>query len=82
MRASQVVPVEKHPPASAGDMRQGFDPWVRKILWRRVWQPTPVALSGESHGQEEPGGYSPWARRVGHNLVTKPPPPNNSYLPD
>ena len=24
------------------DKRQGFDPWVRKIPWRRKWQPTPV----------------------------------------
>ena len=35
---------------NAGDKR-GFDPWVRKIPWRRVWQPTPVFLPGESHGQ-------------------------------
>ena len=28
--------------------RQGFDPWVRKISWRRAWQPTPVFLPGES----------------------------------
>ena len=25
--------------------------WVRKIPWRRAWQPTPVFLPGESHGQ-------------------------------
>ena len=31
--------------------RFGFDPWIGKILWRRKWQPTPVSLSGESHGQ-------------------------------
>ena len=31
--------------------RHGFDPWVRKIPWRRAWQSTPVFLSGESHGQ-------------------------------
>ena len=31
--------------------RCGFDPWVGKISWRRAWQPTPVFLSGESHGQ-------------------------------
>ena len=31
--------------------RCGFDPWVRKISWRREWQPTPVLLSEESHGQ-------------------------------
>ena len=28
-----------------------FDPWVGKIPWRRAWQPTPVFLPGESHGQ-------------------------------
>jgi len=28
-----------------------FDRWGRKIPWRRVWQPTPVFLPGESHGQ-------------------------------
>ena len=32
-----------------------FDPWVRKIPWRRAWQPTPVFLSGKSPGTEEPG---------------------------
>ena len=31
--------------------RWGFDAWVGKISWRRKWQPTPVFLSGESHGQ-------------------------------
>ena len=29
----------------------GFNPWVGKIPWRREWQPTPVFLPGESHGQ-------------------------------
>ena len=27
--------------------RCGFDPWVRTILWRRKWQPTPVSVPGE-----------------------------------
>ena len=31
--------------------RRGFDPWVRKIPWRRKWQPTSVFLPGKSHGQ-------------------------------
>ena len=34
----------------------GFDPWVRKISWRRKWQPTPVFLLQRS--QEEPGGLT------------------------
>ena len=38
----------------------GFDPWVGKIPWRRKWQPTPVFLPGESHGQRSLAGYSPW----------------------
>ena len=33
-----------------------FYPWVGKISWRRVWQPTPVFLPGESRGTEEPDG--------------------------
>jgi len=35
-----------------------FKPWVRKIPWRRAWQPTPVILSGESHGQRSLVGYN------------------------
>ena len=37
----------------------GFDPWVRKIPWRRKWQPIPVLLPGESYGQRNLVGYSP-----------------------
>ena len=37
--------------------RTGFDPWVRKILSRRTWQPTPIFLPGESHGQRSLAGY-------------------------
>ena len=52
--------------------RCGFDPWVRKIPWRRKWQLTPVLLPGKSHGQRSLGSYSPWGHtRVGHNLATK-----------
>ena len=36
-----------------------FDPWVRTIPWRRAWQPTPVFLPGESHGQRSLVGYCP-----------------------
>ena len=47
--------------------RRRFDPWIRKIPWRRAWQPTPVFLPGESHGQRGLGGYSPWDCRVGND---------------
>ena len=40
--------------------RFGFNPWVRKILWRRAQQPTPVFLPGEFHIQRNLAGYSPW----------------------
>ena len=43
--------------------RRGFDPWVGKIPWRRKWLPTPVFLSGESHGQKSLVGCSPWGCR-------------------
>ena len=45
--------------------RCGFDPWVRKIPWRRKWQPNPVFLPEESPWTEEPGGlYSTGLQRV------------------
>ena len=40
--------------------RPGFNPWIEKISWRRKWQPTPVFLPGESHGQRSLVGLSPW----------------------
>ena len=39
--------------------RLHFNPWVWMIPWRRAWQPTPVYLPGESHGQRNLVGYSP-----------------------
>ena len=44
--------------------RGSFHPWVKKITWSRKWQPTPVFLPGESHGQRNLVGYSPWSCRV------------------
>ena len=44
--------------------RRRFDPWVGKIPWRRAWQPTPVFLPGESHGQRSLADYSPWGCKV------------------
>ena len=41
-----------------------FSPWVRKIPWRRKWQPTPVFLSGKSLGWRSLVGYSLWVKRV------------------
>ena len=43
--------------------RPRFDPWVGKIPWRKEWQPTPVFLPREFHGQKSLAGYRPWGRR-------------------
>ena len=54
--------------ANAGNVRDGFDPWVRKISWRKAWQPTPVFLPEESPWTEEPGGLqSMGSQRVRHD---------------
>ena len=37
--------------------RRGFNPWVRKMPWRRAFLP------GESHGQRILAGYGPWGRK-------------------
>ena len=39
--------------------RPGFDHWVRKIPWRRKWQPTAVFLPGKFHGRRSLVGYNP-----------------------
>ena len=41
-------------------LRDRFDPWFGKIPWRGKWQPAPVFLPGELHGQRNLAGYSPW----------------------
>ena len=43
--------------------RSGFNPWVRKIPWRRKWQSTSVFLPGKSHGQRSLVGYPLWCPR-------------------
>ena len=43
--------------------RPVFDPWVRKIPWRRKWQPTPVLLPRKFHGWRTLVGYSPWGHK-------------------
>ena len=41
----------------------GFNPWIRKIPWKRKWQPTPVLLLGKFHGQRSLVGYSLWGHK-------------------
>ena len=60
----------KEPTCQSG---RHFDSWVRKIPWRRKWQPTPVFLSKESHGQRSLLSYiqSMGSQRVRHSWVTE-----------
>ena len=44
-----------------------FNPWVEKIPWGRKWQPIPVFLPGNLHGQMSLVSYSP---RGGKELNT------------
>ena len=41
--------------------------WVQSLgwedPWRRAWQPTPVFLLGESYGQRNLVGYSPYGHK-------------------
>ena len=66
------VSVVKNLPAVQIQIEPRFDPWVRKISWRRKWQPTLVFLPGKSHGQRRLVGYSSCDhKRFRHGLVTK-----------
>ena len=48
-----------------------FSPWVGQIPWGRKWQPTPVFLPGEFHGQKSLEVYSLWGRKeLRHNWVS------------
>ena len=59
LRGSQVVLSDKEPACQCRrHKRCGFNSWVRKIPWRRVWQPTPAFFLGESHGQRSLTGYA------------------------
>ena len=52
--------------------RRRFNPWVRKIAWRRKWLPTAVFVPGKSHEQRSLADYSPWGhKRVGHGWVSE-----------
>ena len=63
----QEALVAKNLSAHAEHIREGFNPWVRKMPWRRAWQPIPILLPGKPHGQRSLVGCSPRGRRVRHN---------------
>ena len=61
--------VVKNLPTNAEDM--GAIPESGRP-WRRNWQPTPVFLPGQFHGQRDLMGYRPWGhKRVRRELAIK-----------
>ena len=53
--------VAQNPPDIARDAGEsGFDPWVRKISWRKKWQAIAEFFPGKHHGQRNLVAYSPW----------------------
>ena len=76
----------KNLPTNSGDIGGcGFNSWVGKIPQRRAWQPTPVFLTRESHGQRSLVGYSPWSYKESNTtkqltLCKNGPSPKHSSL--
>ena len=50
----------------------GSIPGSGRFPWRRKWQPTPVFLPGESHGQRSLVGCSPWGSKSRTWLSNQP----------
>ena len=69
-----VGSVIKSLPANAGDTRDRFHPWVKKLPRGREWQPTPVFLPGKSYEQRSLGAgglQSTGSKRLRHNWATE-----------
>jgi len=60
-RGASLVAQSKESACNARDL--GLIPGLGRFPWRREWQPTPVFLSGEFHGQRSLVGNSPWGRK-------------------
>ena len=51
---------------------RGFDPWAKKVPWRRKWQPSPAFLPGKPYAKRSLAGlHSTGSQKVGHNLATE-----------
>ena len=48
---------------SSGWLAPASLPTIWGPIWRRKWQPTPIFLPRESHGQRSLAGYNPWVRK-------------------
>ena len=54
----------KQSTCNAGDARDaGLIPGLGRSPGGRTWQPSPVILPGESHGQGSLTGYGPWGHK-------------------
>ena len=58
--------------------RRGFNPWVRKIPWRRKWRPSPVFLPGESHDR---GAWQTIVHRVAQSRARLSTDHQGGFLP-
>ena len=68
-RVLEWVPLPSLPSGTSGKestcqcrryKRHRFNPWVRKMPWRRTWQPTPALLPGKFHRDRSFVGYKLW----------------------
>ena len=62
------------------DRRPWFSSWLWKIPWRKEWQPTPVFLPGEFHGQRSLAGYKPMGSQSWTQLSDCPPTSGLNFL--
>ena len=70
----QFAPVAqwvKNPPLVRRPRRFGFSPWVRKMPWKKKWQPNPVLLLEKIPCTEELWSTAKGLQRVGLNWVSK-----------
>ena len=72
-KSSPVAQTVKNQQDSQECRKPRFDPWVRKIFWKRKWQPIPVFLTREFHGQ------TMRSQRVEHVWVTDTQTSGNSF---
>lgn len=57
---------EKNPPAAQEAQKLRVGPLGREDPLEEAWQPSPVFLPGEPHGQGNLVDFCPWVRRVRH----------------
>ena len=57
----------KEPICQCRGHKRQFNPWVGKVPWRSKWQPTPIFLPGESHGQRSLNCSPSSHKELGHD---------------